>query len=45
MLSNWNCDVARGFLFGKPVEADLVPLLLAGWSEDDERFYATSQRA
>lgn len=45
MLSNWNCDVAQGFLFGKPVEADLVPLLLAGWSEDDERLYATSQRA
>jgi EAL domain-containing protein (putative c-di-GMP-specific phosphodiesterase class I) len=45
MLSNWNCDVAQGYLFGKPVEASLVPLLLAGWSKEDERLYVGRQHA
>jgi len=45
MLTNWNCDVAQGYLFGKPVEANLVPFLLTGWSKDDARLYAARQRA
>jgi diguanylate cyclase (GGDEF)-like protein len=40
MLTDWNCDVAQGYLFGKPVEADLVPFLLAGWSQEDAMLYA-----
>jgi EAL domain-containing protein (putative c-di-GMP-specific phosphodiesterase class I) len=45
MLKNWNCDIAQGYLFGKPVEASLVPFLLAGWSAEDATLYAARQHA
>jgi len=45
MLKNWNCDIAQGYLFGKPVEASLVPFLLAGWSAEDATLYAARQQA
>ncbi|MDX6807383.1 putative bifunctional diguanylate cyclase/phosphodiesterase [Terrihabitans rhizophilus] len=44
MLKNWNCDLAQGYLFGKPVEARHVPLLLAGCSDEDEELCAAGQR-
>lgn len=45
MLKNWHCDVAQGYLFGKPVEAELVPSLLAGWSAEDAKSFVARQRS
>lgn len=39
MLKAWNCEVGQGYLFGKPMDADLVPGLLATWSFPQKKEY------